>query len=267
MSLDAPRSGTDGIDRQGDARPDERHGAAERRGRAQAADRRGRGPTDQAYTAHHLEDQRVLTADVGCRPCHRGVCPIDHRCMFGVPVSDVVRAAMELVEGWFAVRRAVQRRGTLGSCSRTRTARCDTAVRRPSSRPRWCGDPGETSFGMCESNDVEVENGEPAAVLLFWSHEAYARRVIEAGFDDHVAESLSLLDFLFRWLPGMAGDGVLAGRTSPSRSTGSRPTRVARGGADGGAAEGARRRLHRSHAGRTRRLMPRPVAARHQPKP
>ena len=57
------------------------------------------GPTDQAYTAHHLEDQRVLTADVGCRPCHRGVCPIDHRCMSGVPVSDVVRAAMELVEG------------------------------------------------------------------------------------------------------------------------------------------------------------------------
>ena len=67
--------------------------------RAQAADRRGRGPTDQAYTAHHPEDQRVLTADVGRRPRHRGVCPIDHRCMFGVPVSDVVRAAMELVEG------------------------------------------------------------------------------------------------------------------------------------------------------------------------
>ena len=65
---------------------------------------------------------------------------------------------------------------------------------------------GETGFGMCESNDVEAE-----AVLLFWSHEAYARRVIEAGFDDHVAESLSLFDFLFRWLPGMAGDGVLAG--------------------------------------------------------
>lgn len=55
------------------------------------------GPTDQAYTAHHLEDQRVLTADVLCRPCHRGVCPIDHRCMSGVPVSAVVRAAMELV--------------------------------------------------------------------------------------------------------------------------------------------------------------------------
>ena len=70
---------------------------------------------------------------------------------------------------------------------------------------------GETGFGMCESNDVEAEGGEPGAVLLFWSYEAYARRVIEAGFDDHVAESLSLFDFLFRWLPGMAGDGVLAG--------------------------------------------------------
>ncbi|MEE2940908.1 MAG: glycosyltransferase family 9 protein, partial [Planctomycetota bacterium] len=57
------------------------------------------GPTDQAYTAHHLQDQRVLTADVSCRPCHRSVCPIDHRCMSGVPVSGVVDAAMDLVEG------------------------------------------------------------------------------------------------------------------------------------------------------------------------
>lgn len=57
------------------------------------------GPTDQAYTAHHREDQRVLAADVPCRPCHRGVCPIDHRCMAGVSVAEVVRAALELVEG------------------------------------------------------------------------------------------------------------------------------------------------------------------------
>lgn len=70
---------------------------------------------------------------------------------------------------------------------------------------------GETGFGVCESNDVQQEGGEPASVLLFWSHEAYARRVIEAEFDDHVPESLSLFDFLFRWLPGMAADGVLAG--------------------------------------------------------
>lgn len=57
------------------------------------------GPTDQAYTAHHLENQRVLTADVPCRPCHRKLCPIDHRCMTGVAVPDVVRAALDLVEG------------------------------------------------------------------------------------------------------------------------------------------------------------------------
>lgn len=57
------------------------------------------GPTDQAYTAHHLENQRVLTADVSCRPCHRGLCPIDHRCMTGVAVPDVVRAALDLLEG------------------------------------------------------------------------------------------------------------------------------------------------------------------------
>ena len=70
---------------------------------------------------------------------------------------------------------------------------------------------GETGFGVCESNDVELHDGQPASVLLFLSHEPYARRVIDSEFSGHVPEEISLFDFLFRWLPGMAGDGFLAG--------------------------------------------------------
>ena len=70
---------------------------------------------------------------------------------------------------------------------------------------------GEAGFGVCESNDVDLHDGQPASVLLFWSHEPHARRVVDSEFDGHVPEEISLFDFLFRWLPGMAGDGVLAG--------------------------------------------------------
>jgi Protein of unknown function (DUF2750) len=61
----------------------------------------------------------------------------------------------------------------------------------------------------CESND-EGDEGE-LTVLLFFSDEAYARRCQKTHFPDHEVQSMSLFDFLFRWLPGMSGDGVLAG--------------------------------------------------------
>lgn len=62
----------------------------------------------------------------------------------------------------------------------------------------------------CESDEFEIK-GEPAAVLLFFSDEAYARRVQLAHFPDHKTSTMSLFDFLYRWLPGMTGDSVLAG--------------------------------------------------------
>lgn len=62
-----------------------------------------------------------------------------------------------------------------------------------------------------ESNEFATEEDEPVAVLLFFSDEAYARRCQAAHFQDHEIESIPLFDFLFRWLPGMSGDGVLAG--------------------------------------------------------
>lgn len=63
----------------------------------------------------------------------------------------------------------------------------------------------------CESNDFTDEDNEPTSVLLFFSDEAYTRRAQKAAFDDHNIESMPLFDFLFRWLPGMSRDGVMAG--------------------------------------------------------
>jgi hypothetical protein len=61
----------------------------------------------------------------------------------------------------------------------------------------------------CESNDSDED--EPLTVLLFFSDEAYARRVKKQHFPDHEIDRIGLFDFLYRWLPGMTGDGVLAG--------------------------------------------------------
>lgn len=64
---------------------------------------------------------------------------------------------------------------------------------------------------FCESNEFTTDADDPATVLLFFSDEAYARRCQKACFEDYAVESMPLFDFLFRWLPGMSGDGVIAG--------------------------------------------------------
>ncbi len=46
---------------------------------------------------------------------------------------------------------------------------------------------------------------------MFWSDRAYAERVRKADLPEHSPVDISLFDLLFRWLPGMSGDGVLAG--------------------------------------------------------
>jgi heptosyltransferase-2 len=56
------------------------------------------GPTDPRHTHHLLERQRVLREPVECSPCHRKVCPIDHRCMVRLAPSRVVDAAVELID-------------------------------------------------------------------------------------------------------------------------------------------------------------------------
>ncbi len=46
---------------------------------------------------------------------------------------------------------------------------------------------------------------------MFWSDKAYASRAKQC-FEEYFDEKeIDLFDFLYRWLPGMSGDGVLAG--------------------------------------------------------
>lgn len=54
------------------------------------------GPTALEKTGLNLERVRVLTAEADCRPCYRRHCPIDHRCMTGIPPERVLEAAAEL---------------------------------------------------------------------------------------------------------------------------------------------------------------------------
>jgi hypothetical protein len=68
----------------------------------------------------------------------------------------------------------------------------------------------DNGTASCESNAEGTEE-DPATVLLFFSDQAYARRCQKAHFPDHEVCSISLFNFLYRWLPGMSGDGVLAG--------------------------------------------------------
>ncbi len=62
--------------------------------------------------------------------------------------------------------------------------------------------------GVANSVSNDDEN---VVVLMFWSDKAYASES-NRGFDDEyeVAE-MDLFEFMYQWLPGMSGDGVLAG--------------------------------------------------------
>ena len=60
------------------------------------------------------------------------------------------------------------------------------------------------------ANSVSNED-EETVILMFWSDRAYATRAKKC-FDEHFDEvEMDLFDFLYRWLSGMSGDGVLAG--------------------------------------------------------
>jgi len=65
---------------------------------------------------------------------------------------------------------------------------------------------GEDGFAWCESNDHEGQD-----VIMFWSDRAYAERARKSEFLEFTPIEISLFDFLFRWLPGMSKDKVLAG--------------------------------------------------------
>jgi heptosyltransferase-2 len=55
------------------------------------------GPTDLDATGPLGPRCRAVRAPVPCSPCLLRECPIDHRCMTGIAVEEVVRAAEELL--------------------------------------------------------------------------------------------------------------------------------------------------------------------------
>ncbi len=59
---------------------------------------------------------------------------------------------------------------------------------------------------VCDS-----ETFEDTDVIPFWSDEADARAHCSDEWADNEPQSISLEDFIERWLTGMAEDGVLAG--------------------------------------------------------
>lgn len=74
----------------------------------------------------------------------------------------------------------------------------------------------ETELVWYLANESGVANSisnddETAIILLFWSNRAYAKRAKENGYETYSENSMSLFEFLYRWLPGMTSDGVLAG--------------------------------------------------------
>jgi heptosyltransferase-2 len=55
------------------------------------------GPTDPRFTAAKLERTAILRRDVPCGPCHRRVCPLDHRCLREISPTEVVEALTDLL--------------------------------------------------------------------------------------------------------------------------------------------------------------------------
>jgi heptosyltransferase-2 len=60
------------------------------------------GPTREDETAPlttHGGRAEVLINPVWCRPCMLRECPIDHRCMKGLPPARVFQTVQQLMEG------------------------------------------------------------------------------------------------------------------------------------------------------------------------
>ena len=70
----------------------------------------------------------------------------------------------------------------------------------------------ESPDGIANSTSHDEQETE---ILMFWSDKAYAVRVKNGSYSEYYADytprDIQLFDFLYRWLPGMSGDNVLAG--------------------------------------------------------
>ena len=89
------------------------------------------------------------------------------------------------------------------------TASCEEDYRRFVERVSASGEAWilnhSSGAAHCQSNEKDAD------VILFFSDAAYARRVQKTEMTEYEPKRLDLFDLLFRWLPGMANDGVLAG--------------------------------------------------------
>ncbi len=55
------------------------------------------GPTHPEWTETNYRYERKIMIPVECGPCQKPVCPLDHRCMTGIPPADVVQLARQLL--------------------------------------------------------------------------------------------------------------------------------------------------------------------------
>ena len=72
----------------------------------------------------------------------------------------------------------------------------------------------ETIFYLSNEDGVanSVSNDdEETVILMFWSDRAYAARANHSFEESYNETEMELFNFLYQWLPGMSGDGVLAG--------------------------------------------------------
>ena len=65
----------------------------------------------------------------------------------------------------------------------------------------------EKRYAYAESNQPE----NPSDIILFWSDKAYAAPAKQNHYPEFEETTITLFNFLFRWLPGMYEEGVLAG--------------------------------------------------------
>ena len=73
------------------------------------------GPTDAVATGPLGKSARVVRVSVPCSPCLLRECPIDHRCMRGVTVTQVLREAQALLDAADASRPTPQPSGDVAA--------------------------------------------------------------------------------------------------------------------------------------------------------
>lgn len=81
----------------------------------------------------------------------------------------------------------------------------DRFIRRVLESGQVWGLRSDDGWANCPSNQNDAD------VLLFWSDEAYARRLAEKEWANYIPTPIDLPSFIDNWLQGMHQDMVLAG--------------------------------------------------------